>query len=81
MYVCSTRAFPAGVLPDPEAVARKLPATVELYSPLQFSIQEHALRRNVKRFRGGLALKAHRLLIHSTLGSRVTKKRKKATGV
>jgi len=33
--------------------------------------------RNVERFRGGLALKAHRLLYHSTLGLRVIKKKKK----
>ena len=31
------------------------------------------LRRNVKRFRGGLVFQAHRLLHHSTLGSRVIK--------
>jgi len=36
------------------------------------------LRRNVKRFRGGLVLKAHRLLCHSTLGSRVIEKKKKS---
>jgi len=35
------------------------------------------LHRNVKRFRGGLVFKAHRLLYHSTLGSRVVKKKKK----
>jgi len=29
------------------------------------------LRRNVKRFRGGLVFKGHRLLHHSTLGVRV----------
>ena len=32
------------------------------------------VRRTVKRFRGGLVFKAHRLLYHSTLGSRVIKK-------
>ena len=37
------------------------------------------LRRNVKRFRGGLVFKAHRLLCHSTLGLRVIKKKKKYT--
>ena len=31
----------------------------------------------VKRFRGGLLFKAHRLLYHSTLGLRVIKKKKK----
>jgi len=31
------------------------------------------LRRNVKRFQGGLVFKAHRLVCHSTLGSRVIK--------
>ena len=35
------------------------------------------LGRNEKRFRGGLVFKAHRLLYHSTLGSRVIKKKKK----
>ena len=30
----------------------------------------------VQRFRGGLVFKAHRLLYHSTLGSRVIKKKK-----
>jgi hypothetical protein len=33
--------------------------------------------RNVKRFRRGLVLKAHRLVYHPTLGSRVMKKRKR----
>jgi len=31
----------------------------------------------VKRFRGGLVFKAHRLSYHSTLGSRVITKKKK----
>ena len=31
---------------------------------------------DVKRFRGGLAFKAHRLVYHSTLGLRVIKKKK-----
>jgi len=31
----------------------------------------------VKRFRGGLVIKAHRLVYHSTLGLRVIKKKKK----
>ena len=35
------------------------------------------LRRNVKRFRGGLVFEAHRLAYHSTLGLRVIKKKKK----
>ena len=38
------------------------------------------LRRNVKRFRGGLVFKAHRLLYHSTVGLRVIKKEKKYRG-
>ena len=31
--------------------------------------------RNVKRFRGGLVFKAHRLVYHSTLGWRIIKKK------
>ena len=40
-------------------------------------IEVTPLRRNVKRFRGGLVFKAHGLSPHSTLGSRERKKRKK----
>ena len=41
---------------------------------------EQLLQRNVKRFRRGLVFKAHRWLYHSTLGSRVIKKKKKVEG-
>ena len=34
----------------------------------------------MERFRGGLAFKAHRLLYHSSLGSRVIQKKKKIGG-
>ena len=37
------------------------------------------LRRNVMRFRGGLVFKACRPLYHSTIGSRVIRKKKLAT--
>ena len=36
--------------------------------------------RNSGRFRGGLVFKAHILLYHSTLGSRVMKEKKKGLG-
>ena len=39
------------------------------------------LRRNAKQFRGGLVSKAHRRVYHSTLGSRVIKKRSRAASV
>jgi len=42
-------------------------------------IVEQLFHRNVKRFRGGLVVKAHRWLYHSTLGSRVIKKKKKTS--
>ena len=45
----------------------------ELYRSAQFSIEEKLLRRNLKRFRGGLVSKVHRLLHHSVC-SRVMKK-------
>jgi len=35
----------------------------------------------VKRFRGGLVFKAHRLVYHSTLGSNVIMKKKKASAI
>ena len=37
--------------------------------------REQLLRRNVKRFRGGLVFKAGRLVYHSTLGWSIVKKR------
>ena len=37
-------------------------------------------RGNVKRFRRGLVPKAHRILYHSTLGSRVIKRQKRGSG-
>ena len=37
-------------------------------------IQGQLLRRNVKRSRGGLVFKAHRLVFHSTPGSKVIKR-------
>ena len=39
------------------------------------SMSEQLLRRIVKRFRGGRVFKARRLVYHSTLGSRVIKKK------
>ena len=43
---------------------------------MEVAISEQLLRRNVKRFRGGLVFKAHGLVYHSTPGSRVIKKKK-----
>ena len=54
-----------------DSVSTTLSTTLD---QVQFSISEQPLGRNVKRFRGGLVFKAHRLLYHSTLGSRVIKK-------
>jgi len=41
-----------------------------------FSLGSGGVGRNVKRFRGGLVFKAHRLVYHSTLGLGVIKKKK-----
>ena len=38
-------------------------------------LEQDLLRRNVQRFQGGLACKAHRLIYHSTLGLRVVKEK------
>ena len=43
---------------------------------LQFSISKQLLRRNEKRFRGGLVFKAHRRVYHSTPGLTIIKKKK-----
>ena len=47
---------------------------------LTCAIFSELLIRNAERLRGGLVFKAHRLLYHSTLGSRVIKKKKKKSG-
>jgi hypothetical protein len=51
----------------------KLPANVAGAADAR---REQPLYRNVKRFRGGLVFKAHKPVSHSTLGSRVIKKKK-----
>ena len=38
---------------------------------MRWTPQDQLFRRNVKRFRDGLVFKAHLLVYHSTLGSRV----------
>ena len=43
---------------------------------VKVGVDEWGALRNVKRFRGGLAFKAHRLLCRSTLGSRVMNNKK-----
>ena len=47
-----------------------------LWSWSTSEVDQVLLRRIVKRFREGLVFKAHILLYHSTLGSRVTKKKR-----
>ena len=44
---------------------------------VQFSISEQLHYRIVQRFQGGLVFQADRLVYHSTLGSRVMKKKKR----
>ena len=46
-------------------------------SPVWFSISDQLLYRNVQLFRGGLVLKAHRILHRPTSGLRAINKRKK----
>ena len=43
------------------------------------SISEQRIDRNAQRFQGGFIFEAHRLLYHSTLGLRVTKKKVRST--
>ena len=62
-----------------ETILVTLPAYFRVRSPPNGAEWYQLLRRNVKRFRGGHALKAHRLLYRSTLGSGVIKKKKKST--
>jgi len=59
----------------PPGVNFVIPTTFHHESTL-FHSNCFAARRNVKRFRGGLVLTAHRLWYHSTLGSTVIKTKK-----
>ena len=60
--------------PAPSRLSLK-PSAVER----AWHISEQLLRRIVKRFQGGLAFEAYRLLHPSTLGSRAIKRRKKGS--
>jgi len=62
------------ILYVPYSLFAECPACAQL-SPARYSSQFK--NRNVKRFRGGLVSKAHRLLYHSTLGSRGIKKKRR----
>ena len=54
----------------------RVSSDASMHLAVQFSIEEQLLSRNVEQIRGGLVFKAHGLLYHSTLGSRVIKKAK-----
>ena len=61
----------------PDLCRRLAPGTGSCTDRYSFQFKNNC--RNVKRFRGGLVFKAHRLLYHSTLGVRVIKKKKNPT--
>ena len=73
------------VVPQPDPAGAVLISKVRMYtlyyvpstrSPTPEALHPHAhqlLYINVQRLRGGLVCKAHRLVYHSTLGSRVIK--------
>ena len=63
--------------PATKIIKQCLTLTVECQHRHFPAIDDRILCRNVKRFQGGLVVKAHRLLYHSTLGSRVIKQKKK----
>ena len=60
------------------AEATRLAAQIGLcmYAVSMVGLRAHLLHMNVQRFRRGRVLKAPKLLCNSTLGSRVTKKKK-----
>jgi len=74
MGTCASACATPGMIGSSLPVARA-PSPVPGCHPADG--REQLLSRNVKRFRGGLVFKAHRLLYHSTLGLKVIKKKKK----
>ena len=69
----SGRDFKAKVLKTFRVVPSSLEKMIGFVKPVAAA---YVLRTNGKRFRGGLVFKAHTLVYHSTLGSRVMKKKK-----
>ena len=69
---------PREPLPGNQAEHGPVHSQRQLLHLVQGSGLEQLPHRNVKRFRGGLVFKAHRWLYHSTLGSRVIKKKNQA---
>ena len=67
---------PVSVAARPEMVTTEVASRST--SVVSVTCAREPIHRNVKRFRGGLLSKAQRLLYHSTLGSRVIKKKKKS---
>ena len=65
------------LLGDKHARAHGNEVPVDVDRHHRHSACEQLISRNVKRFRGGLVFKAHGLLYHSTLGSRVIKKERR----
>ena len=74
---CSRGTPPSAVEPtNPESITRcKVVGVVPRTHGVKLGIVSQLLSRNVERFRGGLVVKAHRCLYHSTLDSRVIKKK------
>ena len=62
---------------DPPAITS--PSVSVLMFPNLFRISEQLISRNMERFRERLVFKAHRLLYHSTLGSKAIKQKKRAS--
>ena len=68
---CSRDTYPETYITKYTSMRRKEPGLAKLVRPNRLRLS------NVKRFRGGLVFKAHRLLYHSTLGLRVINKKRK----
>jgi len=62
--------------PKPPGDASYMPSFLQEHLECKNTQPTANLHRSVKRFRGGLVFKAHRLLYHSTPGLRVIKKKK-----
>jgi len=75
---CSRDTYPESYISKNTSIRRKQWQTSRMLVLVRqrLAVYHKLPARTVKRFRGGLVFKVHRWLYHSTLGSRVIKKKK-----
>jgi hypothetical protein len=74
-YEANLVTYPAGCRGNETIILRRVGSGAAA-AAMRRAVEEQLQARNMKWFRGGLVFQAHRLVFHSTLGSRVIEKKK-----